>query len=389
MKVIHLFDKYLNTTMNWAYQLIKHTPDVQPYIAAPTIVKNKFYDTSFQYLRHFLLKKTLQNEWQEGKIWQYWSKIAFHTYYPFWITKQIKKQQITIAHAHFGQVGVRYMHAIQRAKIPLIVSFYGNDYGRIPHDRPKYLTYYRQMFEIATFLVAEGENGAKLLEGLGCPKHKIKIIHLGIEPNKIKFFHRAKRPNALKLVQAATFTEKKGMLYTIRAFAKALEKCPNMTLTLVGEKWVKSYWQQCEDEIVALGISSKVSVLDFISTDFHQFLAAFDVFIHPSCYAANMECEGGAPIVLLDAQAVGLPIISTLHCDIPSEVIHQKTGLLSAEKATDDLAKSISYFYEMNNDHYQSYAHAARQHVMEHYDIHNNASALKQLYEAALKDFGK
>ena len=38
-----------------------------------------------------------------------------------------------------------------------------------------------------------------------------------------------------------------------------------------------------------------------------------------------MDCEGGAPIVLLDAQATGLPIISTKHCDIPDEVSHKKS----------------------------------------------------------------
>lgn len=44
--------------------------------------------------------------------------------------------------------------------------------------------------------------------------------------------------------------------------------------------------------------------------------------------------EGGAPIALLDAQATGLPVLSTRHCDIPFEVEHERTGLLARRRYT-------------------------------------------------------
>ena len=54
--------------------------------------------------------------------------------------------------------------------------------------------------------------------------------------------------------------------------------------------------------------------------DLIQRLAAASVLIHPSATAADGDSEGGAPTILLEAQAIGTPIVSTRHADIPNVV---------------------------------------------------------------------
>jgi colanic acid/amylovoran biosynthesis glycosyltransferase len=388
MKVAHLFDKYLNITMNWAYRLIKLTPNTKSYIAAPIIVDNRFFDESFEYIEEpfqsfFNIKKP-KNEWNISKIRYYWYAFALRTFYPYYVKSVIVREKIEVLHAHFAHVGVAFMSIAERTKIPLIVSFYGTDYERLPFEQPKYRKLYKILFEKATFLICEGENGVRLLEKMGCPKEKIRIVKLGIDSSTITYFTKEKRPNQLKIIQAATFTETKGFIYTISAFAEALKTCPNMSLTLVGEKWEKIYVKEVLQLIDNLGISENITILNFVENNFHEFLSQFDVFIHPSCYSKVMECEGGAPIVLLDAQAVGLPIISTTHCDIPSEVLHEKTGLLTPEKDISALAKSIASFYNMDNETYQTFSKRARQHVENEYDSEKNSKILRTYYEEAI-----
>ena len=109
-------------------------------------------------------------------------------------------------------------------------------------------------------------------------------------------------------------------------------------------------------------------------------MSNYHVFIHPSCYAANRDCEGGAPIVILDAEATGMPVIATTHCDIPEEVLHNVTGLLSAEKDVSALAESISTFYKMSNETYQQFSNAARKHVVEKFNIQVCANQLQAVY---------
>ncbi len=98
-----------------------------------------------------------------------------------------------------------------------------------------------------------------------------------------------------------------------------------------------------------------------------------------------MDCEGGAPIVLLDAQATGMPTISTNHCDIPDEVIHGNTGLLCKERDSSSIAQAIKTFYKMNQKEYNRYAKNARKHIEESYDIRKNAIKVMDIYNEILK----
>ena len=60
-----------------------------------------------------------------------------------------------------------------------------------------------------------------------------------------------------------------------------------------------------------------------------------EIFALPSQVAKSGECEG-LPIVILEASACGIPVVSTYHSGIPEAVINSETGFLVAEK--DDLA---------------------------------------------------
>jgi len=61
--------------------------------------------------------------------------------------------------------------------------------------------------------------------------------------------------------------------------------------------------------------------VDFVGAERHgdliRRLAAATVLIHPSRTAVDGDSEGGAPTILLEAQAIGTPIVSTRHADIP------------------------------------------------------------------------
>ena len=160
----------------------------------------------------------------------------------------------------------------------------------------------------------------------------------------------------------------------------ALETCPNMHLTLIGngDAQIKLY---IEEFIKSNGYENKIAFLNSIDyKTIHDYFKGFDVFIHPSCYAKDMDCEGGAPIVILDAQATGLPVIATSHCDIASEVIDGKTGLLTPEMNIEDLANSIIRFYSMDNNEYIYFSENARKHVEEEYNIEKNSKYLSDIY---------
>jgi len=75
-----------------------------------------------------------------------------------------------------------------------------------------------------------------------------------------------------------------------------------------------------------------------------------------------------------------MPVISTNHCDIPGEVIHNKTGLLSAEKDVDGLTNSLTTFYQMDQTKFSKFSLNARKHVERNFDIKHNAGNLDKVY---------
>lgn len=277
-------------------------------------------------------------------------------------------------------MGWQYLELKKITGLPYFVSFYGFDYESLPFRFQEWKKRYQSLYEQADGFVCEGAFGASILINQGCDPAKVHIVHLGVETSKIPAVARTKNEGELHLLQLSNYSQKKGHIYSLQAFIQALNDCPNMTLTFVGNE-LENIKGNLEALVKQHNIEHKVRFIGFIEfTKLYEFFGKYHVFIHPSCYSDTRDCEGGAPIVLLDAQCTGMPVISTTHCDIPEEVIHGKTGLLTPEKDADALSGSIRTFYNMNNNTYQQFATAARQHVIENFDIKPCALQLQQLY---------
>ncbi len=71
---------------------------------------------------------------------------------------------------------------------------------------------------------------------------------------------------------------------------------------------------------------------------FHEQLEEAHLFIQPSVTSENGDSEGGAPTVLLEAQACGVPVLATYHADIPEVVRDGESALLAPERDPESLA---------------------------------------------------
>lgn len=382
MNVLHCFHSYLKTTENWAFSLIRNLPDTKCFIASKHFEKCNFYDSAFTYLEFPLRKITPQSGgWLEKRYNRFAHKMI-RRFYPAFLGHYASEAELI--HSHFSFVGWDYRKLALKMNVPHIISFYGFDYEWMPHNEPKWLDRYRLLFEQADLFLCEGEHGARILEKSGCPTHKIEVCRLGVECAQIPCFDRQKVAGELHLLQIASLTEKKGHRYTVEAFVTALEKCPEMTLTIIGgdSEGIKArLLQQIPPDLLGTRIFF-IDRIDF--SQLHNFMKNYHLFIHPSCYSEGRDCEGGAPVVLLDAQATGMPVVATTHCDIPSVVCDGFSGLLAAEKDTTALVNFINRFYAMGQDEYSRFSASARLHVEQHYDVRKNAVELKRIYQRAI-----
>ncbi len=398
-KILHLLSSYLPNTENWIYNLISNSKGTEKHIGAyqfPSLTNNESNasnNPTFKYATQAIHEKYDEqyNSTKKG-LARYIEvlSIKFHQLLNGTTQSKLiqycKKENIEILHAHFANIGWDMLEIKRKTNLPFLISFYGWDYEMLPHVRPVFKKRYQILFKEADGFICEGDHSAKVLEDMGCPKQKIHVVNLGVMVSEIPFFTRVKNKNTLKLVQLASYTEKKGHEYTIRAFAEAIKRCPDMELTFIGNERKKGLLDKLKQLVADHQLEDFIHFLppiDYVSL--HEVLEKYDAFIHPSCYTTDKDCEGGAPIVFLDAQATGMPIISTLHCDIPSEVLHKKTGLLVEEKDIVELSAAIETFYSMDYEQYQQYSIAARLHVEKMFDIKRNAIKLESVYSQYLK----
>lgn len=110
-----------------------------------------------------------------------------------------------------------------------------------------------------------------------------------------------------------------------------------------------------------------------------QFYDDSHIFILPSVTAADGDREGQA-LVLQEAQAMGLPILSTLHNGISEGVLDGKSGFLVPERDVDALAETLRYLVK-NPEVWAKMGCQGCAYVEERYNIEQLNEQLVETYQ--------
>lgn len=391
IRCLHLIDDYLPPSQIWMYHLIEACKDVEHNVLALNYLPKPFYLNGVNYLRH---PKGHYYKWKQtiGKgtlalFLRLFLKLKerFATQELELLINLLKQEDIQILHAHFAHTAIRYLPLAKALGLPLVVSFYGHDYEKIPFTKPYYKTAYQKLFKQAHTLICEGPHGKEILINMGCNAEKIKIIPLGIksiyEDVRPLFYTKPLTDRPIKLLQIADFTPKKGQDLSIRAVDALIQRGIKVELSLVGRARDENFALKCESLIKELSLTGVVKIVPFVPYNKLKFqFAQHDIFIHPSRYTEDRDCEGGAPVILLDAQAAGLPIVSTKHCDIPFLVKHGITGFLTEEESIEGLADSVMQIQQKSSEELESLIVDAKSNVLNDFLVTKSGETLTALY---------
>ncbi|OEU66736.1 MAG: hypothetical protein BBJ57_09470 [Desulfobacterales bacterium PC51MH44] len=103
------------------------------------------------------------------------------------------------------------------------------------------------------------------------------------------------------------------------------------------------------------------------------------IFIFSSLTARNGDQEGQG-LVLSEAQAMGLPVISTLVGGIPEGVLEGKSGFLVPERDVEALAERLQYLIE-HLEVWPEMGRYGRNFMAKHYDIKKLNQRLVNIYQ--------
>ncbi len=110
------------------------------------------------------------------------------------------------------------------------------------------------------------------------------------------------------------------------------------------------------------------------------------IYLQPSVTAQNGDSEGGAPTTLLEAQASGVPVLSTYHADIPEVVVNGKSGFLVPERDSNALAERLEYLID-HPEEWSTMGREGRKHVEMNYNICKEADNLENIYDALIRKY--
>ncbi len=288
---------------------------------------------------------------------------------------------VVLLHAHQGWEGARTVHLKRKLGLPFITSFYGRDATVMPR-KLYWRILYRRLFEEGDIFVAEGKFMGRTLERIGCPPEKIRVVHLGVDLSRIPFAERVPGPGGEVVgLIAASFREKKGIPYALEAVARASRRFPGLKLKVIGDGPMRA---EIEMRAREPDLAGRVDLLGF--RPFPEYLVELQrahFLLAPSVTARDGDGEGGAPICILEAQGAGMPVIATMHCDIPEATLPGTSALLSPERDVDALTANLERLLD-RPEQWGAMGRAGRTHVETQFDIMKQGARMGDLYDEAL-----
>jgi glycosyltransferase involved in cell wall biosynthesis len=234
---------------------------------------------------------------------------------------------------------------------------------------------YQGMFHAAYRIISVSRYMTEALLELGCPPEKVITSPYGPRDS---FFEIQPdyRPTILAL---GRFTDIKANYLTLLAFKTVAEQEPEAQLVMVGDG---ELLETCRTLAQVWGISEKVT---FPGSVTHAENRVF--FSQACCFVQHSVCPSygdaeGTPVVILEAQAAGLPVISTRHAGITEAVVHCETGYLVDERNVNGMAECLLSMVT-NSELSKSMGANARKHIRDHYSMERHIGTLQEIVDEA------
>ena len=290
--------------------------------------------------------------------------------------RDLQDRNYDIVHCHFGPMAIRGVQFRELGLIrsPIVATFHGYDVHRYPRLHGDDV--YRSIVDEVDLITANTEFTAGCVAKLGFPTRRIRVLPVGLAVDS--FDYRPRRPEAgepIRILSVARLVEKKGLEFAIRAVSR-LKDTFNFRYTIVGEGPLR---EPLGALIRSLGLENSVVLVGEKTRDeVRTFYQKNHLFVLPSVTAADGDMEGQG-LVLQEAQACGLPVVSTRHNGIPEGVLDEESGLLVPERDIEALTAALRRLFEQPES-WSDMGRAGRDFVESKYQIDVLNDRLVEIY---------
>ncbi len=256
------------------------------------------------------------------------------------INSLVEQFQPQVIHIQFGPDALHFIDNYSGRQAPIFITFHGFDASIMLRNR-LYVRRLGQLFrrpDVFPIFVSEymARNVARLVD---VPRYY--VVYCGTDAD---FFSRKApmpAPDPFVFLQVSNFLEKKGHEYTVRAFARLLQLQPGLNARLVlagGGPLRPGIEQLCRE----LSIQGRVEFPGRVKPlQVRQLMERAHAFVHHSVTSRTDGDMEGLPTVIMEAMAMELPVLTTIHSGIPELVEHGNHGFLVEERAVEPYARHM------------------------------------------------
>lgn len=295
------------------------------------------------------------------------------------LNKVIGDFQPDVIHCQFGPDALKLIdNLVYRKKdIPIFIQFRGYDASKMLQSSPVYVRRLRTILKrknihpifVAHFLY---EN---LRERHILPDKK-RILYSCTDLTKFKRNTFVKGPEKIFL-QVSSFVEKKGHLYTIKAFSLFAKHNPgvNWKLILAGDGPLRG---KCIQLIEQNSLSDHIFCPGEIThEEAKEWMEKAHYFVHHSITTLSGDTEG-IPNAIMEAMAMELPVIASNHAGIPELIQHGTHGYLIEERDVETYAQRIKDILKWG------YQPENRKRIKALFEINHHKKTLVEFYQEVL-----
>lgn len=234
------------------------------------------------------------------------------------------KKKYNITHSLSGSISYNYLNVASRYKDKVIISVHNmlsfkvhisdNDKKTIFNlqKRQKRIVLANEFADTITCVSKEVAEEQNIY--FGASKRKIKVIYNFIDFQQISKEKKLNEDKSKIIITAGRIEKVKNQISLIKAFKLVLKKHPDAKLWILGRG---SEEENLKKLIKKLKLESNVFLLGF-KQNIYEYLKQANIFILTSKYE-------GMPVVLIEAMACSLPVISTDCSAGPREIIAPDT----------------------------------------------------------------
>ena len=204
----------------------------------------------------------------------------------------------------------------------------------------------------------------------------VEVVYIGIETDRFLPAVRQPGGSTIRILSVGSHVEKKGHEYLIDACALLAERGLDFECLIVGIGPLQEALQtridrhDLRDRVTLLGALEQARILELCQTS--------DVFAL-ACVLAHNGDRDGMPIVLIEAMACELPVVTTPVTGIPELVSHGQTGVLVEERDASGLADALERLI-LDETMRKRIGKQARQAVLDGFQIQDSAVKLASIF---------